>query len=212
MGSRAPRITASRAAARTHPVHPGLRPDQRATHGTGQFRLPRPVAPVAARDRSRHRRRAETHSRGLRAVLPAAPRPAQRGPSRHGLRGLHRCRVSPSPPTTRCATGLASPISPAGPAQSPTPQTSRCSEPWPGSASPSAPSTSAPSRIRTCAHGSGVRCSARPLPAGTAFERALGADMGRGPGLARPDRIMASGSGVGLGGPATIGFSCATSD
>src|SRR5258708_36542947 len=31
------------------------------------------------------------------------------------------------------------------------------------------------SRIRTCAHGSGVHCSARLLPAETPFERALGA-------------------------------------
>src|SRR5260370_34487582 len=59
------------------------------------------------------------------------------------------------------------------------------------------------SRIRTCAHGSGVHCSARLLPAETPFERALGAG---GVDLAllalTDDRIMASRSGARLGGPA----------
>ena len=88
---------ACRAAARTHPLHPDLRPDQRTTHGTGRLRLPDPGAPVAARDPGRHRRRGETHSRGLPAVLPPSPRPAQRGPGRVELRGVHRCRVRPRP-------------------------------------------------------------------------------------------------------------------
>src|SRR5258708_34294907 len=58
------------------------------------------------------------------------------------------------------------------------------------------------SRIRTCAHGSGVHCSARLLPAETPFERALGAG---GVDLAllalTEDRIMASRSGARLVGP-----------
>ena len=88
---------AGRAAPRTRPLHFGLRPDQRAADGPGRLRLPDPGAPMAARDRCRHRRRAETHSRGLRAVLPPSPRPAQRGPSRAEPCRLHRCRVRPSP-------------------------------------------------------------------------------------------------------------------
>src|SRR5258708_21898161 len=58
------------------------------------------------------------------------------------------------------------------------------------------------SRIRTCAHGSGVHCSARLLPAETPFERALGAGGVDLALLALTDNpIMAAPSGARLCGP-----------
>jgi hypothetical protein len=62
---------ACRAAARTHPLHPDLWPDQRTTHGTGRLRLPDPGAPVAARDPGRHRRRSSSFA----ATCAARPGP-----------------------------------------------------------------------------------------------------------------------------------------
>src|SRR5258708_21573900 len=58
------------------------------------------------------------------------------------------------------------------------------------------------SRIRTCAHGSGVHCSARLLSAETPFERALGAGCVDPALLARTDDpILAPRSGARVFGP-----------
>ena len=76
----------ARAGAADHRVRPGQPP----ADGAGGARLPRRAAALAARPAHRHRGGDQADPRGVRAVLPAAPRVPRR--RRHGRR---RCRRHP---------------------------------------------------------------------------------------------------------------------